>query len=109
VWLGVTIEHADYLWRAEQICSIPAALHWISVEPMLGPVTLPSDLLGKTDGIDWVVAGPELGPGRRPCEATWMRALRDQCAHAGVPFFTKHLIDGQPHRGMPLHTTSRGV
>lgn len=74
VWLGVSIENDTYSWRANYLRDTPAAVRWISAEPLLGP--LPSlDLTG----IDWLVVGGESGPGARPMHPDWVRDLRDRC------------------------------
>ena len=86
VWLGVSVEdqqRADE--RIPHLLQTPAAVRFLSVEPMLGPVAL-SAWLGS---IDWVICGGESGPGARPMDQGWARILRDQCVHAGVPFFFK--------------------
>ena len=84
VWLGVTVERDDYCERANALRLVPAAVRFVSAEPLLGP--LPSlDL----NGIDWVVAGGESGPRRRPPDPAWLRDLRDRCAAAGAGFFFK--------------------
>ena len=119
VWLGVSVEDqptADE--RIPHLLRCPAAVRWLSVEPMLGPVEIKSHLpkpmyhcsecgrelmhnfCRKCDtedntatnqiiGIDWVVCGGESGPGARPMHPDWARSLRDQCVNAGVPFFFK--------------------
>ena len=84
VWLGTSIESDRYAWRADVLRSTPAAVRWISAEPLLGP--LPSlDLTG----IDWLVVGGESGPGARPMHPQWARDLRDRGSAASVPFFFK--------------------
>lgn len=84
VWAGVSIESDRYAWRANVLREVPAAVRWISAEPLLGG--LPSlDLAG----IDWLVAGGESGPGARPMHPAWPRDLRDLCREAGVAFFFK--------------------
>lgn len=86
VWLGVTAEsqtEADK--RIPYLLDTPAALRFISVEPMLGPINL-SEYIGA---LDWVICGGESGPEARPMHPDWARDLRDQCAAAGVPFFFK--------------------
>lgn len=84
VWLGVTVERADYLSRIQLLRSAPAAVKFLSVEPLLGP-------LGTMDlaGIDWVIVGGESGPGARALEADWVRDIRDQCQAQGTAFFFK--------------------
>jgi len=128
VWEGVTVENqaaADE--RIPLVLETPAAMRFVSVEPMLGAVDLTAwlprtltveqrnDLYDATrssppDGyglavqqaenlpaLDWVIAGGETGPGARPVHPDWLRALRDQCIEAGVPFFFKHWGEWAPH------------
>lgn len=85
VWLGTSVEdqtRADE--RIHHLRATPAAVRFISFEPLLGPVFLP-----HLAGIDWVIVGGESGPGARPMHPDWARSLRDQCAAAGIPFFFK--------------------
>ncbi len=84
VWMGVTVEHADYLDRVECLRRTPARIKFLSLEPLLGPMPH-VDLAG----IDWVIVGGESGPGARPMRAEWATEIRDRCASAGVPFFFK--------------------
>lgn len=79
VWLGTSIESDRYTFRADHLRATPAAVRWISAEPLLGP--LPSlDLTG----IDWLVVGGESGPGARPMHPDWARDLRDRCVCTGA-------------------------
>jgi protein gp37 len=97
VWLGVSVEdqrRADE--RIPILLDTPAAVRWISAEPLLGPVTLTKwwgfHRKGSPDWqptIDWVVVGGESGPDARPMQIEWARQLRDQCEATGVPFFFK--------------------
>ena len=116
VWLGVSVEHqkaADE--RIPHLLATPAAVRWISAEPLLGPVDLDCwpetgcsrNWLDEEGGIDWVVVGGESGPHARPMHPEWARSLRDQCAAAGVPFLFKqwgewaptiHAYDTDPSR-----------
>jgi protein gp37 len=100
LWLGTSIESADYLGRIDPLLRIPVEIHFLSLEPLLGPIpNLP------LAGIDWVICGGETGAGRRPMEPEWPRQVRDQCVAAGVPFFFKrwghlrgpaaHQLDGR--------------
>jgi len=102
LWLGVTVENqAQADERIPILLQIRAAVRFVSVEPMLGPVKLPSGWKGArrmSDGheyywqlpfLDWVICGGETGPGARPIHPDWARSLRDQCQAAGVPFFFK--------------------
>jgi protein gp37 len=84
VWIGVTVESADCVHRIDDLREAPAAVRFLSLEPLLGP--LPNLNL---DAIDWVIVGGESGPGARPMTEAWARDLRDQCSRTGVPFFFK--------------------
>jgi len=89
VWLGVSVEDqktADE--RIPLLMKTPAALRWLSAEPLLGPIDLES--IPTLEGsIDWVVVGGESGQGARPMHPDWVRSIGDQCVAAGVPFFFK--------------------
>jgi protein gp37 len=99
VWLGVSVE--DQKWadiRIPALLETPAAVRWLSCEPLLGPINLdpwrnPGDLADPRtpadSRLDWVVVGGESGPGARPMHPDWARSLRDQCTDAGVSFFFK--------------------
>jgi len=89
VWLGVSVEDqraADE--RIPELLATPAAMRFVSCEPLLGPVDL-KPWLGERRRLDWVIVGGETGPGARPMHPDWARSLRDQCTAAGVPFFFK--------------------
>lgn len=122
VWLGVSVEdqrRADE--RIPILLDTPAAIRWISAEPLLGPVMLtnlfdytnehstdalagrryfnPRDDEGSAvNRLDWVVAGGESGPNARPMHPDWARSLRDQCAAAGVPYLFKQWGEYAPRR-----------
>jgi protein gp37 len=83
VWMGVSVEHQNYSFRVDHLRQVPARVRFLSVEPLLGPVSL--DL----DGIHWVIAGGESGHRSRPMNSEWVESLRDQCQKAGVAFFFK--------------------
>ncbi len=84
VWLGTSIESNHYMFRSEHLAAIPAAVRFLSLEPLLGP--LPSlDL----DNIDWVIVGGESGTNARPMHPEWVLDIRDRCTEANVPFFFK--------------------
>ena len=87
VWLGVTVEDQDHVWRIGELLACPAAVYFVSVEPMLGPVVLRSHL----PRLDWVICGGESGPGARPMDLGWVELLQEQCKAAGVPFFMKQI------------------
>jgi protein gp37 len=83
VWLGVSAEdRRRYAERKDDLRATPAAVHFFSFEPLLGKID--ADYLGE-----WAIIGGESGPGARPMHPDWARAIRDQCAAAGVPFFFK--------------------
>lgn len=84
LWMGVSVENSDYLDRVECLRNVPAELRFLSCEPLLGPL----DALNLV-GIGWVITGGESGPRARPCEADWVRAIRDKCVASNVPFFHK--------------------
>jgi protein gp37 len=94
VWAGVSIENNRWTVRAGQLRTVPAAVRFISAEPLLGPLT---DLW--LDGIDWVIAGGESGPGFRQPKVEWFRDLRDKCELAGVAFFFKQWGGRHPKAG----------
>jgi protein gp37 len=84
VWMGVSVESPAYVDRIDFLRTVPAAVRFLSVEPLLAPMgTL--DL----DGIGWVIVGGESGPGARLMEPAWVREIRDQCVSSKVPFFFK--------------------
>ena len=98
VWLGVTAENQEMAdERIPILLQIPAAIRFVSVEPMVGQADIDSYLIVGADrpgssmrkGIDWVICGGETGPKARPMHPDWARTLRDQCQEAGVPFFFK--------------------
>jgi protein gp37 len=121
VWLGTSVsDQASADLRIPHLLAAPAAVRFLSVEPMLGPVdlrrwigTMPyipgastyvdqdghvrQDLGGGLlDGLDWIICGGESGPGARPMHPEWARSLRDQCVAAGVPFFFKQWGEWAP-------------
>jgi protein gp37 len=84
IWQGVSVETSAYIRRIAHLQRVHAAVRFLSVEPLLGPIPrLP------LDGIGWVIVGGESGPGARPMEEAWVVDIRDQCRRAEVPFFFK--------------------
>lgn len=84
IWMGTSVESQEVIERVRILQRIPAAVRFLSLEPLLGPLTrIP------LKGIDWVIVGGESGPGARPMEANWVRNIRDQCLRKGVRFFFK--------------------
>ena len=108
IWLGVTVEDRKYgLPRVDQLRETPAALRFLSIEPLL-------EDLGRIDlgGIGWVIVGGESGPGAREMDERWVLSLLGQCEDAGVPFFFKQwggirkkqrgrLLRGRTYDAMP--------
>jgi protein gp37 len=96
VWLGISCEdQATADERIPLLLQTPAAVRWVSAEPLLGPIDLRysafngADSLGSMEGIHWVVVGGESGPKARPMHPDWARSLLHQCTVARVPFFFK--------------------
>ena len=108
VWLGTSIENARFVSRANAVRETPAAVRFISAEPLLGPI---ADALNFT-GIDWIIVGGESGPRHRPMRAEWARDLRERSEEEDVAFFFKQwggrtpkaggrLLDRVQHDDMP--------
>lgn len=95
VWLGTSIENSRFAWRVESLCETPAAVRFISAEPLLGPV---ADAIDLTN-LDWVIVGGESGHKHRPMQISWVRELRDQCVSAGVAYFFKQWGGRTPKAG----------
>lgn len=112
IWIGVSIETMAHAWRADALRTAPAAVRFISAEPLLG------NLSGLAlDGVNWVIAGGESGAGHRLLDPSWVRALRDACAREGIAFFFKQwggrtpkaggrTLDGYVHDAMPVRVAS---
>jgi protein gp37 len=107
IWMGVSVENADYIWRIDHLRRTKAHIKFLSIEPLLGPLKkIP------LRGIDWAIVGGESGPGARPMEKAWVTDIRKQCQRALVPFFFKQwggvqkrrtgrIIDGKTWDQMP--------
>lgn len=134
VWLGTSVENQETAdERIGHLIATPAAVRFLSCEPLLGPLSFRwaawAPLNGKRvnrnhlDGvvghIQWVIAGGESGPKARPCDEAWLRELRDQCVEAGIPYFLKQkggwpdkrghdkaVLDGERWTQMPSRTVS---
>jgi protein gp37 len=107
VWMGVTIENRRFVHRADRLREVPAAVRFISAEPLLGPLTG----LDLSD-IHWLISGGESGPKHRPVREEWLVDLRDRCVDEGVAYFFKQwggirpksggrLLDGREWNEMP--------
>jgi protein gp37 len=125
LWPGVSVEDEASMARIRHLLATPAALRWVCFEPLLGPVGPNAVPVGdayfdalrgghyRLDGrglaiavegppwlpLDWVVAGGEIGAAARPVQPDWLRALRDRCTAAGVPFFFKRWGEWAPDTG----------
>jgi len=120
VWLGVSIENRRYVHRADVLRDTPAAVRFISAEPLLGPLVpragcychaqyertwpaeWPDGYRGPAlalEGIDWLIVGGESGPRHRPVVAQWARDLRDAAGHAEAAFFFKQWGGRTPKAG----------
>ena len=113
IWMGVSVERADYLFRIDDLRATDAQVKFLSLEPLLGPL----------DGMDlrsinWAIVGGESGPGARPMNGEWVRSIREQCQQSRVPFFFKQWggvnkkaagreLDGQCHDAMPDERPAR--
>lgn len=95
LWLGVTVEEQKHAPRIDNLLQIPASVHFVSIEPMLGEIDLLKEYpVGKGSVaygalLDWVICGGESGHNARPMHPDWVRNIRDQCKEAGTPFFFK--------------------
>ncbi|MDB5358516.1 MAG: hypothetical protein JWN24_4969 [Phycisphaerales bacterium] len=115
IWMGVSVENAQYTSRIERLRRTGAAVKFLSIEPLIGPV-------GKMDlsGMHWVIAGGESGPGARPMKREWVIDIRRQCRTANVAFFFKQwggvnkkktgrVLDGRTYDEMPATSVQRGA
>ncbi len=84
IWAGVSVENDSVAHRIDDLRGVPAAVRFLSCEPLLGPL-ISLDL----QGIDWVIVGGESGPGARPMHRAWVESVLEQCRSTGVPFFFK--------------------
>jgi len=84
IWMGVSVENSDYLYRIDHLRETDAVVKFLSLEPLLGPLAN-MDL----SGIDWVIVGGESGPGSRPMKEDWVEDIKNQCIADNVPFFFK--------------------
>lgn len=114
VWMGVSVEDARVLGRAVHLASVPAAIKFLSCEPLIGPL---EDL--PLNNIDWVIVGGESGPRARKMETSWVKSIRRQCRIHGVAFFFKQwggvrkdltgrVLDGRTYDEMPRRARDLG-
>lgn len=106
IWMGVSVENADYVNRIDDLRRTEARVKFLSIEPLIGPI--PNLNL---EGIDWVIAGGESGRGARAMDPDWARGIRDQCQEAGVPFFFKQWgkLANNPNRNDPTAKENGGT
>ena len=115
IWIGVSVENPVCLHRVKWLRRAPAAVRFLSIEPLLAPLGDWLDL----GGIDWVIVGGESGPRSRPMMSAWVRDIRDMCDAADVPFFFKQwggyrpkergrVLDGREHSDFPREPMSAG-
>ncbi|MGO9572524.1 MAG: DUF5131 family protein [Desulfomonilaceae bacterium] len=111
VWVGITVESADYLYRLDLLRQVPATRRFVSFEPLIGEI---GDI--NLEGIHWVILGGESGSKARPMDLQWARDIRDQCMDSEVPFFFKQAggrgrekggrrLDGQEWNEFPTRVT----
>lgn len=112
VWLGVSVELADYLWRIDELENIPAVIKFVSYEPALEYV----DFKPYANTIDWLISGGESGFNARPANLDWFRQVRDDCERVGIDYFHKQhggskkidgayggmLLDGKCYHNLPV-------
>jgi len=114
IWMGVSVENANYKNRIDDLRNTRAAVKFLSIEPLIAPV-------GKLrlKNIDWVIVGGESGPKARPIEPEWIREVRDQCVDSHIPFFFKQwggvnkkkagrILEGRTWDEMP-HSASNSI
>jgi protein gp37 len=113
VWMGVSVESTEYQWRVDHLRNTSAAIKFLSLEPLLGPM----DEL-DFHGIDWAIVGGESGPNARPIEVDWVRSIRDRCNAAGIAFHFKQwggtnkkqsgrVLDGKTWDELPVRPRHR--
>ncbi len=110
IWVGVSIESNEVAWRADLLRKVPAAVRFVSAEPLIGSI----DQL-ELAGIQWVITGGESGVGHRPCKPEWVREARDHCLAENVAYFHKQWggrtsktggreLDGRTWDEMPVNS-----
>lgn len=119
VWLGVSVETSDYLWRLDELKNIPSVIKFVSYEPALEYV----DFKPYANTIDWLISGGESGPNARPVSLNWFRQVRNDCHDTGIIYFHKQhggikkidgayggrLLDGEYHHNLPYHTSIKEI
>jgi protein gp37 len=115
IWIGTSVENRRVIRRVAELVSVPAAVRFLSCEPLIGPLdNLP------LKGIHWVIVGGESGPRARPMQAEWALSVLRQCRAAGVPFFFKQWggprkdltgrrLNGREYDEMPVYSTGAAL
>lgn len=93
IWVGVSVENQDNVWRMDYLKQVPARIKWLSIEPLIGEIT---DI--DLNGINWVVVSGESGSGFRLMEESWVLYLRDKCQELAIPFFFKQYAGVSPKK-----------
>jgi protein gp37 len=93
IWIGTSVEDQAAVYRIRHLLNVPAEVHFLSCEPLIGPIRF------DPQGLDWVIVGGESGIVRRPMHPEWVRSIRDRCNSAGVPFFFKQWGGRTPKAG----------
>lgn len=93
VWMGTSVEDSRVVDRIDSLCKVPAAIRFLSCEPLIGPLTRLS-----LEGIHWVIVGGESGPGARPMAEHWVLHIKHLCDEQDVPFFFKQWGGVQKHK-----------
>ncbi len=93
IWLGTSVENQDAAFRVDHLREVPAAVRFLSCEPLIGPLTL------HLEGVHWVIVGGESGPVRREMRPEWALTIRDECVASNVPFFFKQWGGRTPKAG----------
>lgn len=121
IWGLVSVESQEQEWRIKELLSSRFAIKGLSCEPLLGPLDLdewlwyldakyplgggaPEQILEQTHDLDWIIAGPETGPGARLTSPNWLQSLQQQSNRAGVPFFFKGWGDWVDYHNAPAET-----
>ena len=107
IWAGTSVENSNYLWRLDHLAPVPAAVRFVSLEPLLGSVDLAPWLIpvvpapppeAMNGSINWVIIGGESGPGFRPMDIAWMESVAADCQAAGVACYIKQASALTPGR-----------
>jgi protein gp37 len=104
LWMGVSVEDSSALYRVDDLRSVPAAVRFLSCEPLIGPL----DGL-RLDDIGWVIAGGESGPGHRPLNVSWVTAIRDSCIDVACRSFSSSGVAARLKKAAAIWTAAAGI